>query len=271
MVGLYRRFSRALRGSRASLSQLSTAHEPCPRNTPSPRHKVKLQYDGCASGAWVKTTAILIAFASLPFFSAININFDSAKPGELPPGWTSTFTTQGAPPRWVVLHDPNAPSRPNVLAQDSGQGALLRFPMCLFDRVTCLDGDVSVKLKILSGRDGQDAGVVFRAADSTHYYLVRASAREHNIVMFRVTDGRFEAIPVKGAPAGTVGVRHPIKVGDWNLLRVTYKGSQTTVYFDHRRVFDAFDSAPKTPGRAGVWTKADTVAYFDDFRIDKKR
>ena len=78
-------------------------------------------------------------------------------------------------------NDPNAPSRPNVLAQDSRTGAQFRFPMCLFDKVTCVDGDVSVKMKIISGRDGQDAGVVFRAADSSNYYLVRVSVREHNI------------------------------------------------------------------------------------------
>jgi len=89
--------------------------------------------------------------------------------------------------------------------------------------------------------------------------------------MFRVIDTRLEPVRVKGAQAGTVGVLHPIKIGDWNLLRVTYKGNQTSVYFNHRKVFDAFDGALTTAGRAGVWTKADTVAYFDDFRIDKKR
>jgi hypothetical protein len=219
----------------------------------------------------VEITATFLAALSLPFFSAININFDSVKLGESPPGWTCTLTNHGAPARWEVLQDPNAPSRPNVLAQDSRSGPTFRFPLCLFDKVTCLDGDVSVKLKIVSGRDGQDAGVVFRAADSKNYYLVRASARDHNIAMYRVIDAHIESIPVKGALPGTVGVLHPIKIGDWNLLRVTYKGNQTSVYFNHRKVFDAFDGALTNGGRAGVWTKADTVAYFDDFRIDKKR
>jgi hypothetical protein len=212
-----------------------------------------------------------LAALSLPFFSAVNINFDSAKLGETPADWTSGLTAHGAPPRWIVLRDPNAPSQPYVLAQDSKAGPKFRFPLCLFDKVTCLDGDVSVKLKIISGRDGQDAGVVFRAADPNNYCLVRASARDHNIALYRVTDSHFEPVPVKGARAGTVGVLHAIKIGDWNLLRVTYKGNLTTVYFNHRKVFEAVDSTPQTSGRSGVWTKADTVAYFDDFRIDKKK
>ena len=66
--------------------------------------------------------------------------------------------------------------------------------------------------------------------------------------------------------------RRPASHQDWRLelLRVTYKGNQATVYFDHRKVFDAFDGGLTSAGRAGVWTKADTVAYFDDFRIDKR-
>jgi hypothetical protein len=234
------------------------------------RLQVKSKYDGCTSGARVKTTAILFAAVSLPFFSAININFDSAKSGELPAGWTSALTNSGALPRWFVVQDPNAPSRPNVLAQDS-KADPFRYPMCLFDKVTCVDGEVSVKLKIISGKDGQDAGVVFRATDANNYYVVRVSARDHNIVMFSVKDSNLKPIRAKGAAAGSLGVRHPIKIGDWNLLRVTYRGNQTVVYFNHRKVFDALDSTPAVAGRVGVWTMADTVAYFDDFRIDKKR
>jgi hypothetical protein len=219
----------------------------------------------------VKSTVGLLVAVALPFFSAININFDSTKLGELPAGWTSAATNHGDTPRWTVQHDPTAPSRPNVLAQFSKGGLRYRFPLCLFDQVTCIDGDISVKMKILSGKDDQDAGVVFRATDQNNYYLVRASAREHNIVMYRVKDGHFEPIRVNGAAAGSYGVRHPIKIGDWNLLRVTYKGAEATVYFNHRKVFEASDRAFISPGRAGVWTNADTIAYFDDFRIDKKR
>jgi hypothetical protein len=224
----------------------------------------------------VKSTVTLLAAIVLPFYSATSINFDSMKLGQLPPGWTSTVTNHGDhPPQWMVEHDPTAPSRPNVLAQFSKGGLHYRFPVCLFDKVTCVDGDVSVKIKIISGKDNQDAGVVFRAVDQNNYYLVRASAREHNIEMFRVKDGTFEPIrPISvsnGTSTNSYAVLHPIKIGDWNLLRVTYKGNQATVYFNHRKVFDARDSQLNSPGRGGVWTNADTVAYFDDFRIDKKR
>ena len=219
----------------------------------------------------MKIAIALFAAATLPFFSALSINFDSMKLGQLPAGWTAGATNHGDLPRWIIQHDPTAPSRPNVLAQFSKGGLRYRFPLCLLDRITCVDGDISVKIKILSGRDDQDAGVVFRAVDQDNYYLVRASAREHNIVMFRVKDGHFAPIRVNGARIGAYGVLHPVRIGDWNLLRVTYKGGQTSVYFNHRKAFDASDNNLTAPGRVGVWTNADTIAYFDDFRIDKKR
>ena len=219
----------------------------------------------------MKITLAFLAAVALPFFSAVSINFDSAKLGELPPDWTPVLTTHGNPPHWIVQHDPTAPSRPNVLAQYSKEGHRFRFPVCLFDKINCLDGDIAVKIKIISGKEGQDAGVVFRAADQNTYYLVRASVRDHNIMMFRVKNNHFEPIRVNGARPGAFGVQRAIKIGDWNLLRVTYKGNKATVYFNHRKVFDATDSALNLAGKAGVWTNADTVAYFDDFRIDKKR
>lgn len=219
----------------------------------------------------MKTTATLLAALNLSLFSAVNINFDSAKPGEAPWGWTSTATNQGPPAKWIVLHDPNAPSRPNVLAQDSAADPRFTFPLCLYDKVVCLDGDVSVKMKIMSGKGGQDAGIAFRVVDCNNYYLVRASARDHTIALFRVIDAKLHPIPVKGSLAGPIGVLHPVKVGDWNLMRVTYRGDQVTTYFNHRKVFDADDRGPNAAGRAGVWTKGDTIAYFDDFHIDKKK
>jgi hypothetical protein len=219
----------------------------------------------------VKSLATVLAAISFPFFSATTINFDAMKQGQAPNGWTSVLTSRGAPAQWLVQMDPSAPSKPNVLAQLSRSGPRFRFPLCLFDKVISVDGDVSVKMKIVSGNDGIDAGLVFRATGPDNYCLVRASVRDQNIGMYRIQGGHFRPVPVKGGKPGSLGVEHPIRVGEWNLLRVTYKGSQTTVYCNHRKLFDAVDTAIVQAGRAGLWTKGDTVACFDDFRIDKKK
>jgi len=52
---------------------------------------------------------------------ADTINFDKATTGEPPAGWTCTKTGTGSP-KWAVVADDTAPSKPNVLKQ-SGEAA----------------------------------------------------------------------------------------------------------------------------------------------------
>ena len=51
---------------------------------------------------------------------------------------------------------------------------------------------------------------------------------------------------------------------------MTFQGSVFTVSFDGQKLFDVEDSTFTAAGRAGLWTKADSVTYFDDFRLDSK-
>ncbi|MDQ6707073.1 MAG: hypothetical protein M3Z85_13995, partial [Acidobacteriota bacterium] len=63
-------------------------------------------------------SVVLIGFG-FGGWGAETVNFDIAKAGALPPGWTAAMTHRGGASRWVVHPDPTAPSRPNVLAQVS--------------------------------------------------------------------------------------------------------------------------------------------------------
>jgi hypothetical protein len=116
---------------------------------------------------------LLVALFVLPVIGAAEIiNFDSAQPGSVPSGWTVAMTHAGGAPKWQVLNDPSAPSKPNVLAQASSDP----------------------------------------------------------------TDGRFPF----------------------------------TVYFNSDKLFDVEDSTFQTAGKVGLWTKADSVIYFDDFEVIEK-
>ena len=62
-------------------------------------------------------TAVTIAGSFLATAAqADTINFDDATPGAVPPGWTDTQTGSGSP-KWLVVADNTAPSKPNVLKQ----------------------------------------------------------------------------------------------------------------------------------------------------------
>ena len=213
----------------------------------------------------------LLALPALPAMGAAQIvNFDSAPVGSAPPGWTVAMTHTGGAPKWVVLNDPTAPSQPNVLAQTSNDPADGRFPLAILDRAGFRNGAVSVRCKAISGKVDQGAGLLWRYLDPNNYYLVRANALEDNVVLYKVQNGQRAAIAPKGTPAGTYGVNHKVPPKTWNAIRVTFNGPLFTVYFNGEKLFDAEDSAFPSAGKVGLWTKADSVIYFDDFEAIEK-
>jgi len=212
--------------------------------------------------------ALLLAGWGLASMSgAETIRFDSSRPGSLPVGWTVAMTHTGEAPKWEVRHDSSAPSKPNVLAQLSADRTDARFPMAILNTVNFRDGEVSVKFKTVAGKTDQAAGLVWRYRDANNYYLVRANALENNIVLYKVENGKRVSIAPKGRPPATYGVRHRIPVRTWNVLKIRFKKSRFEVYFDHRKVFESEDFTFTQPGKVGLWTKADSVTYFDDFQV----
>jgi hypothetical protein len=51
---------------------------------------------------------------------------------------------------------------------------------------------------------------------------------------------------------------------------VQFSGNLFTVSFTAEKLFDVMDSTFTGSGKAGLWTKADSVTYFDDFSLEKR-
>jgi len=196
-------------------------------------------------------------------------NFDSAKPGSAPPGWTVTPN-----PQWEILKDPSAPSQPYVFAQTSndagGDAPDARCPLAILNERDVKDGDLSVKLKPVAGKEDRAGGLVFRYRDPDNYYVVRANALENSIMLYKVEHGKRTALATRGTRPKSYGVTHPVPVNQWSVLKVQFQGPKFSVYFNHRRLFEVLDSTFRQPGKVGLWTKADGITYFDDFRIAGK-
>ena len=190
------------------------------------------------------------------------ITFDRAAVGHAPAGWTVAMTHAGAEPRWEVRQDNSAPSPPYVLAQVSADHHNDRYPLAIFDGVSLRDCDVSVRIKPVSGLQDQAGGVVWRYRDPNNYYLARANAVSKNVAIYKVRDG--ERLPIAAA------VPHNIEPNTWNILKVSVRGSRFQVYVNHRRILQADDKTFSGPGKVGLWTVADSVTYFDDFRVYPK-
>ena len=206
----------------------------------------------------MKTTYALIAGASLLANVALaeTINFDDAKPGAAPSGWTATQTGSGNA-KWTIEKDDTAPSKSNVLKQ-SGEAT---YPVCIKDDTSVKDGFVEVKFKPVSGKEDQAGGVIWRVKDSDNYYIARANALEENVTIYHT---------IKGKRVSFKNTDTKVTSGVWHTLRVDFAGNKFTVTFDKKKVIEATDDSFADAGKVGVWTKADSVTLFDDFTFGSK-
>ena len=198
--------------------------------------------------------SILIA-ASLMSASSLAVsemvNFDTDAIGQAPTGWTCGATGIGRP-RWTVEADPSALSRKNVLRQSGSAN----FPWCVKNNIAITDGTVEVKFKPVAGKEDQAGGVVWRWKDGDNYYIARANALENNVSLYHTTNGSRKTIEYKDAP---------VALNVWHTLRVDFNGSAIQIALDGKIYISTQDNHISGPGKAGVWTKADSVTLFDDF------
>ncbi len=177
------------------------------------------------------------------------------------------MTHAGAAPDWQIVRDESAPSPPFVLAQISRDETAGRFPLAIWQGATIRDGAISVAFKTVGGAVDQAAGVVWRYQDPNNYYIARANALENNVVLYKVENGVRLSIAPKGLPSRAYGVKHDIPKARWQTLRVTFNDNAFTVFLNNQQLFQAEDASLSKPGKTGLWTKADSVTYFDEFTV----
>ena len=190
---------------------------------------------------------------------AMKIDFEKDEIGKPPKGFSFALTGQGKPGVWIVKKDEQAHG--NVLAQTDADPTDYRFPVAVYNDFMAKDVDLSVQFKPVSGRGDQGAGLVWRYRDQNNYYITRCNALEDNCTIYHVINGRRVAF-----------LNQNVKVAGnaWHTLRLEATGDHFVVTYDGKKVLDARDETFKDAGKVGLWTKADSVIYFDDFSIAGK-
>jgi hypothetical protein len=181
------------------------------------------------------------------------VDFDRSAVGKSPPGWS----VNGPAARWEIRKDASARTQPYVLAHIPESSSGQPSSPAILDGLTLQDGEVSVRFKPVKGR--QAGGVVWRYRDQDNYYVAQADAQAKTIAVFKVENGR--RVPLTG------GIRHEVISNNWCILKVWARGARFQVYMDHRRIAQGADGAFSGPGKVGLWTGADSLTYFDDFRV----
>jgi hypothetical protein len=186
------------------------------------------------------------------------IDFEGIGLGSLPAGVTTALTGSGGPVAWSVLDDATAPAGPKVLAQTSSDKTDYRFPLAIFDQPVAADLDAAVRFKPVAGEVDRAAGIALRLSDPNNYYVVRANALEDNVRLYKV---------VKGQRMQFAGANVKVPSGTWQELRLMAQGNRFEVFLNGKSLYNAIDATLTTAGRVALWTKADSVTHFDDFRI----
>ena len=194
------------------------------------------------------------------------IDLESDAPGQAPRGFTFGLTGSGRPGAWSVRRDDASPERGHVLAQTDADATSYRFPVAVLDDISTIDVDASVRFRPVSGRVDQAAGIVWRYKDANNYYVVRANALEGNVVLYKVENGKRIDLPLKGS-GRTYGKKVPVARNAWGQLGITVRGPLHTVSLNGQTLYQVEDSTFAGAGKVGVWTKADSITYFDDFTV----
>jgi len=195
--------------------------------------------------------------------SDTGFDFEDYITGQLPEGWSQYFNGPGGTD-WQVMDDHGN----KVLAQLYSDNPNGHFNIIVNDGISMKDMTLTVRLKGVTGDHDQGGGFIWRFTDKDNYYVVRSNPLEDNVVLYKVENGKRSDLPLidKGR---TYGVDVP-KIGDtWHTMILTVKDDLFTVYLDANELFKVQDSTFPDAGKIGLWTKADAVTYFDDFKIEQ--
>ena len=195
--------------------------------------------------------------------------FDTDSTGQLPAKFHAGLTGKGTAGSWEVKADSSAPSQPNVLAQTSTDKTGYRFPLAIVDEGSFRDLDLSVRFKPISGEVDRAGGLVWRLKDTNNYYIVRANALENNVVLYKVENAKRTDLPLKGE-GRTYGKKATVPSAQWSELRVVAAGNLFEVFLNGQKLYEVDDNTFTEAGKVGLWTKADSVTYFDDLRVTAK-
>jgi len=185
------------------------------------------------------------------------IEISRMDPGLAPDDFTFWRTGDGDVGDWRVLEDPSASDR-QVIAQMSKDPTDYRFPLAVYRPISAKNVDVVLRLKPVGGTVDQAGGIIVRLTTPDDYYVVRANALEDNVRFYRMVRGQRQQLD---------GANIKIASNEWHTLGLRAENDQFTISFDGSELFSTMDSTFVGSGKVGLWTKADSVTYFDGIAI----
>ena len=121
------------------------------------------------------------------------------------------------------------------------------------------EGTITVRFKGVAGRIDQAAGILFNVQPNGDYLALRANPLEDNLVLWQVKKGNRSSVKwIRNTPTPS---------GQWHELKLKVVGRKLLAWINDKAYME-HDLPAGVSGRVGLWSKADSVVYFDDFRVE---
>lgn len=135
------------------------------------------------------------------------------------------------------------------------------FPIAILKSVDDFrEGEISLRFKGIAGRIDQAAGIIFNVKPNGDYLILRANCLENNLVLFKYEHGKRSQIKwIRDTPTPS---------RQWHDLKLEVAGKHVKGYLDGKLDIE-YDLSGPVSGKIGVWSKADSVVHFDDYRVVK--
>jgi hypothetical protein len=90
---------------------------------------------------------------------------------------------------------------------------------------------------------------------------VRFNGKEDNVVLWTFVKGKRSFVK-----KGTENV--PLQMNTWHALEISVQGTNLQAALDGKHLLD-YTLAEPVSGKVGVWSKTDSVSYFDQYTVTK--
>ena len=183
-------------------------------------------------------------------------NFDSYQNGTVPQGFSDVSTDKT--PSWFAKLESSAPSKPNVLEKIPVNDTEDYHIQLIPDSPTSESANVTMSFKIVSGEKAQSAGMTLRFIDQKHYFVLMADSQNNRLSLCKQTPEYLICNYDKQVT---------IASGQWHTMKALVSSQGIAASIDDKLLIQANDHNYVT-GTVGMWTKKDTHAFFDDFKIE---
>ncbi len=131
------------------------------------------------------------------------------------------------------------------------------FPLAIAKGSDMSDGKINVRVKPVKGNIDRAGGIAFGVRNVANYFVFRINALEDNAILFEYINNK----RVQRAAA-----KETIMSDRWYNLSVEVSGNIIRGYINNRQVLE-YIADISLHGFTGLWTKADSVTYFEGLTI----